>query len=283
MINKMRPNRDSARKLFKLSSKVLNKKLDMPMARNSKYSATSIIRSLIFMSVTNTSAETGSRYLSRLADVPSPDTVLRRLKELGLNHAVSSLNEANILLAKKYLKDGIKMTIDYTEEPYYGKIDMYVTRGKYKSGTDRFHTFATISVVGKDEGVRLTLYALPVTRLDDKKEVVRKLLANSPKPSLLLMDRGFFTGDVIKLLEELNINFIIPAVKNEKVKRTIKQHLEGGPAVIDYNMGTNFYLVIAQRRNCDKPEDKYMAFATNLRFDSPEQMIDAVPEEYKYR
>lgn len=32
----------------------------------------------------------------------------------------------------------------------------------------------------------------------------------APKPSLLLMDRGFFTGDVIKLMEELNVNFIIP-------------------------------------------------------------------------
>lgn len=157
MINKMRPNRDSARKLFKLSSKVLNNKLDISMARNSKYTVNAIIRSLIFMSVTNTSAERGSKFLSRFTDVPSPDTVLRRVEGLGLNHAVSSLNEANILLVKKYLKNGMKMTIDYTEEPYYGKIDMYVTRGKYKSGTDRFHTFATVSVVGKDEGMRLTL------------------------------------------------------------------------------------------------------------------------------
>ncbi|MGC8600784.1 MAG: hypothetical protein ACP5LX_07015 [Nitrososphaeria archaeon] len=83
------------------------------------------------------------------------------------------------------------MAIDYTEEPYYGKIDMYVTRSKYKSGTDMFHTFATISVVGKDERERLTLCSLPVTRLDTKEGIVRELLKNSPKPSLLLMDRGF--------------------------------------------------------------------------------------------
>jgi len=75
----------------------------------------------------------------------------------------------------------MKMTIDYTEETYYGKIDTYVTRSKYKSGTDMFHTFATISVVGKDE--RLTLCSLPVTRLDTKEEVVKKLLENSPEPS----------------------------------------------------------------------------------------------------
>ena len=74
-----------------------------------------------------------------------------------------------------HAKDGMKMAIDFTEEPYYGKLDMYVTRSKYKSGTDAFHTFATISVVGKDEKERLTLYSLPVTMLDTKKEIARKL------------------------------------------------------------------------------------------------------------
>jgi hypothetical protein len=56
---------------------------------------------------------------------------------------------------------------------------MYVTRSKNKSGTYTFHTFATISVVGKDEKERLTLYSLPVTMLDTKrrysKEIARKL------------------------------------------------------------------------------------------------------------
>ncbi|MFP3131104.1 MAG: hypothetical protein RXR51_05950 [Nitrososphaeria archaeon] len=59
------------------------------------------------------------------------------------------------------------MAIDFTEEPYYGKLDMYVS--KYKSGTDRFHT----------------LYYLPVTMLDTKEDIVKKLLENSPRPLLL--------------------------------------------------------------------------------------------------
>ena len=50
---------------------------------------------------------------------------------------------------------------------------MYVTRSKYKSGTDTFHTFATISVVGKDEKERLTLYSLPVTVLDTKEDIIK--------------------------------------------------------------------------------------------------------------
>ena len=58
------------------------------------------------------------------------------------------------------------------------------------SGTDTFHTFAIISVVGKDEKERLTLYSLPM--LNTKEDIVKKLLENSPRPSVLMMDRGFF-------------------------------------------------------------------------------------------
>ena len=67
------------------------------------------------------------------------------------------------------------MAIDFTKEPYYGKLDLYVTRSKYKSGTYTFNTFATISVV-EDEKERLTLYSLPM--LGTKEGIVKKLLEN---------------------------------------------------------------------------------------------------------
>ena len=175
----------------------------------------------------------------------------------------------------------MKMTIDYTEELYYGKIDTYVTRSEYK-GTDMFHTFTTISVVGKDE--RLTLCSLPVTRLDTKEEVVKKLLENSLEPSLLMMDRGFFTTEIIKLLNEMGIRFIIPAVRNERVKRVIKSYAEGNtPSVMEYEMGSKVYLVIAQKKDADDQLDRYMAFVRNVKFDDPREMVDVIPEEYRYR
>jgi hypothetical protein len=69
-----------------------------------------------------------------------PDTLLRRLKSLSLKHVVDALNEANRIVLTGHAKDGTKMAIDFTEEPYREKLDMYVTRSKYKNGTDRFHT-----------------------------------------------------------------------------------------------------------------------------------------------
>jgi len=67
-----------------------------------------------------------------------------------------------------------------------------VTRSN--GGTYLFHTFATMSIVGKDE--RLTLRSLPIIRLDTKEGVVSKLFENFPKPSLL-MDKGLFSVEII--------------------------------------------------------------------------------------
>ena len=35
--------------------------------------------------------------------------------------------------------------------------------------------------------------------LDTKEDIVKKLLENSPRPSVLLMDRGFFKTEIIKI------------------------------------------------------------------------------------
>ena len=148
-----------------------------------------MIKPLIYISINNASAES----LKYMHGFPSPDTLLRRLERLNLKHVVDALNEANRVVLSGHARDGMKMAIDFTEEPYYGKLDMYMS--KYKNGTDRFHTFATISVVGKDEKERLTLYSLPM--LDTKEDIVKKLLENSPRPSVLLMDGGFFKTEMI--------------------------------------------------------------------------------------
>jgi len=240
---------------------------------------------LVYVSLNNTSAESGSKDLAKDMDVPSPDVLLRRLKALDLEDITDSLNEINMKVVKKHIRDWMKMAIDYTEEPYYGKVDMYVTRGKYKQGTDRFHTFATISVVEKDERERLTLCSHPVTRLDTKEEIVKMLPENSPKPSLLLMDRGFFTVEIIKTLNSMGIKFIIPAVLNEKVKRVIDDYIHGRvPAVIEYEMGSKIYMVIAKKKaEENEPIVKYIPFVTDVKFDNPQEMVDVIPEEYRYR
>jgi hypothetical protein len=204
---------------------------------------------------------------------------------LNLSHVVDALNSANRVVLSGHAKDGMKMAIDFTEEPYYGKLDMYVTRSKYKSGTDTFHTFATISVVGKDEKERLTLYSLPVTMLDTKEYISKEIARKLTKAISIDDKQSFFKTEIIKLLESMGINFIMPAVRNERIKRMLNEFAKGNiPSVNE--MGSKVYLVIAKKKGSreeDKPDDKFIAFVTNIKFDDPERVVDIISEKYRYR
>jgi hypothetical protein len=54
---------------------------------------------------------------------------------------------------------------------------------------------------------------------------------------------------------------------------------------MEYEMGSKVYLVIAQKKDAkvDDQLDRYMAFVTNVKFDDPREMVDVIPEEYRYR
>ena len=42
-----------------------------------------------------------------------------------------------------------------------------------------------------------------------------------------MMYRGFFKTEMIKLLQSVGISFIIPAVRNERVKRMLGEYAKG--------------------------------------------------------
>jgi hypothetical protein len=94
------------------------------------------------------------------------------------------------------------------------------------------------------EGAKLTLYALPVTRLSSKERVVERLLEGAcsflrARPSLLLMDRGFFAVDVLLTVQRMGTRFIVPAVANRRVKGIIEAYARGElPPVVEYRMGS---------------------------------------------
>jgi len=68
-----------------------------------------------------------------------------------------------------------------------------------------------------------------------------------PKPSVLLMDRGLFKTKMIKLLQSMGINFIIPAVRNERIKRMLNEFAKVNiPSV--YEMGSKVYFIIARKK-----------------------------------
>jgi hypothetical protein len=91
-----------------------------------------------------------------------------RLREV--NDAILSMASKLGLLNKK----PVVCAIDYTKVPYYGEFNRYVVRSKHKDGTNKFYEYATISIV--QDGLRICVYSMPVTLLDVKVDVVKKLM-----------------------------------------------------------------------------------------------------------
>jgi putative transposase len=114
-----------------------------------------------------------------------------------------------------------RLAIDLHLVPYYGEAqeeDKDIYRSKAEKGTNNFYAYASAYVVCK--GQRYTVALTPVERGETMKEVVQRLLTlarqASVRPRLLLLDRGFYSVEVIRYLQAARVPFLMPAVARGK-------------------------------------------------------------------
>jgi hypothetical protein len=110
-----------------------------------------------------------------------------------------------------------RLAIDLTLIPYHGepfRDPAEVYRSLAKDGTSHFHAYATAYVVLR--GQRFTVALTAVAKGESLKEVLRRLLKQARsvgiRPRLLLLDRGFYSVDVIRYLQAARYPFLMPAV-----------------------------------------------------------------------
>jgi hypothetical protein len=162
-----------------------------------------------------------------LADGPCDQTIRNALDE-SLPEISELQRRLNLCLVTKLpkalLRRSRRIAIDLTLIPYHGqpqsdKKEIY--RSAPKSGTTHFHAYATAAVVHK--GHRYTLALVHVEHGEKMKAVVQKLLkiirSRGVKVRFLLLDKGFFSVEVISYLKRAGHGFIIPAmVRGRKPK-----------------------------------------------------------------
>ncbi|KXA96469.1 hypothetical protein AKJ38_03215 [candidate division MSBL1 archaeon SCGC-AAA259I14] len=169
--------------------------------------------------------EASAKRLSR----PSPDVVLRRLHEVDevtCRKKVEKLNE--LILEMLFFSEELTIAIDFTVIPYYGEENPMLVSDSRLPGTDLGIKFAVLSVV--EEGKTITLKARQVGPLESKVSVLEELLDYAEKlldPSLVLLDRGFYSFEAIKELKSRNTGFIMPANKTKPVKEICKKFKKG--------------------------------------------------------
>jgi putative transposase len=157
---------------------------------------------------------------AQMKKAPSDETarkaLLATLPEYGkLQRGVNRALTADVPKALRRRRQHI--AIDLHLVPYYGLPQQNVReiyRSKAKAGTNSFHAYASAYVVF--HGQRFTVALTPVERGEDMKDVVQRLLAQARKagirPGLLLLDRGFYSIDVIRYLQRARVPFLMPAV-----------------------------------------------------------------------
>ena len=163
-----------------------------------------------------------------LADAPCDQTIRNALGDSlpAMAELERRLNRALATDLPKALRRKARMiAIDLTLIPYHGQPlqdEQEIYRSSPKSGTTHFHAYASAVVVHK--GHRYTLALTHVERGEAMKKVVQRLIATvrrrSVKIKFLLLDKGFFSVDVISYLKRAGHGFIIPAVaRGRKPKR----------------------------------------------------------------
>ena len=205
-------------------------------------------KKIIYCSRENISVEASNFEISG----PNSDTLLYHLNKLSMNDILTFLNKSIDFQLRKFNRKKSILAIDFHDREYYGdENDFWVVGGKYKNGTCWFHRYATIEIISQKH--RLTLFALPYHNFSNKEDVVKALIGKAMEYvniELVMLDRGFFSSHVIKELNKMGIDFLMPAVNNRRVERINK-------SVHDYEMkGSKFNLIVKGKRK----------WATSLNF-----------------
>lgn len=128
-------------------------------------------------------------------------------------------------LPKALFARGREVAIDFHQIPYHGQPHKHANELYHslpKSGTTKFHCYATACVVEK--GFRYTLAATYVKGNESLVAVIERLLLRIGERGLviktLLLDRQFFTMDVLDYLQSCQVPFVMPLVlRGKKPKR----------------------------------------------------------------
>jgi len=215
---------------YTLTLDYLQEWLQLQRPQRSLYSPKQIISTLCYAA---TLKKTIRQAAKELENSPHPNTIFNELYCLDVDTLTERLNQTLAsLIPRSIFKRKRQVAIDFKSIPTWieeSKLSpderQYIIHSKPQSGTSKFYQFASIYLIKNNK--RYTLAVVMVKRGMSKKQVVKQLLRYlaqmKGKVKCLYLDREFFAIEVINLLKEENIPFLMGARRTEGIKRLIQQ------------------------------------------------------------
>lgn len=276
------------------------KYLELPVHHNYKWSSEGILDLVLEATIRNSCIEDASNSVNlrkprkiknldiKVESRPNGDTVLRRIKKVSTVEWMDRFLRANHDLLKAIVKARaltgfVWCALDITPWMFYGDKNTSGIMGtkRYKGSAYAFK-YMTVCVTAQREHV--TLAGSYMTQLMNPQKLMKDLILKSSRYIKgkigVLCDREFFTCPYIKVLYELNLTFLMPARKNERIKKIIKE-TKKYPRVVKYPMGkgknnVEFWLFLVKNK-----KGEVHAFATNVPVD--EKNAEKLAEFYRNR
>nr|QNT35673.1 hypothetical protein HAHEADPM_00007 [uncultured Methanosarcinales archaeon] len=236
-----------------------------------------------------------------ISRIPCADTVHTYMKENDVGEMMSFFRKMNSEFIDMLDIGNSPQTVamDFHTIPYYGdKNTKGVVGIQPKNGTSWGYSYLTADLV---EGCKLTLDIVNLTALNKNygtliEGVINRINQLGIAIDKILMDREFFNLASIITLDTANINYVMPAKLDKRIKKILRdfEMAEGMvPGVIKHKFrdksSPNFYLVIVPNKNYNpskregKDNKKFFVFATSIKFDSVKEFTKNIPKEYRKR
>lgn len=161
------------------------------------------------------------------------------MSETNLWHHLSKLDILDLeILNRRLLTNPIlklldrnkpyRLAIDETNDPYYGQEcpenEGFVNSGPSKKSTTKFYRYITLELLLPQ--MKVTLSALPVRKGVKKEVYIQQMLDVIDSLGLsievLMLDRGFYSSEVFRLLKGRDVPYIMPVKKHSaEMKRLL--------------------------------------------------------------
>lgn len=277
--------------------------LKLRVAPNVHYRSENHLWTLYFSAVVpDASVHTGARLL-RMRNTPCDPSDDRVLATLAAQDPVAmagkfqlltdtALVEAKGLVAA--LNQKVPVAIDGNDKMYYGEKVPAVMGTKRKNGTNYAWRYEVVQIA--DNRFPFVLGARTLDQFVDRWAVLRELVALAKARvdvSVLLLDRGYYGAEVVRVCHEAKLPFIMPLPLNDYTKDAIRELFYSkntGGFVGKFHIGkkknrveVNLVLVENKEfRDTSKPIwERVWAYITTL--DVKEEERASVDEQYSWR